>query len=132
MPLEKPFVVVFKFPFHTNVCMLKLSLATIDISKAFDLVDHTLLIEQIERSILHHNYVCWLAAYIRGRTACVVFNSTKSPPRIVRSGTVQGSVTSPDIFNYFVSDCPEKSEVYSLICRRYQSARFGSGSGRVE
>jgi hypothetical protein len=25
MPLERPFVYVFKFPFHTNVCMLKLS-----------------------------------------------------------------------------------------------------------
>jgi hypothetical protein len=28
MPLEKPFVYVFKFPFHTNVCMLKLSYPT--------------------------------------------------------------------------------------------------------
>jgi hypothetical protein len=26
MPLERPFVYVFKFPFYTNVCMLKLSL----------------------------------------------------------------------------------------------------------
>jgi hypothetical protein len=25
MPLERPFVYVFKFPFHTNVFMLKLS-----------------------------------------------------------------------------------------------------------
>jgi hypothetical protein len=25
MPLERPFVYVFEFPFHTNVCMLKLS-----------------------------------------------------------------------------------------------------------
>jgi hypothetical protein len=27
MPLERPVVYVFKFPFHTNVCMMKLSLA---------------------------------------------------------------------------------------------------------
>jgi hypothetical protein len=26
MPLERPFVYVFKFPFYTNVCMLTLSL----------------------------------------------------------------------------------------------------------
>jgi hypothetical protein len=29
MPLERTFVYVFKFPFHTNVCMLKLSLLSI-------------------------------------------------------------------------------------------------------
>jgi hypothetical protein len=28
MPLERPFVYVFKFPFHTNVCMLTLSLTS--------------------------------------------------------------------------------------------------------
>jgi hypothetical protein len=28
MPLERPFLYVFKFPFHTNVCMLKLPFQT--------------------------------------------------------------------------------------------------------
>jgi hypothetical protein len=28
MPLERPFVYVFKFPFHTNVFMLKLSITS--------------------------------------------------------------------------------------------------------
>jgi hypothetical protein len=35
--LERPFVYVFKFPFHTNVCMLKLSSYIIKQS-AFDVI----------------------------------------------------------------------------------------------
>ena len=78
----------------------------IDISKAFDSVDHTLLIEQIMETQLESNIVRWIAAYLRGRTASCLFRSTKSPLRIIRSGVPQGSVISPILFNFFVSDLP--------------------------
>jgi hypothetical protein len=36
-----------------------------------------------------------------------------SPPHIVCSGNPQGCVISPDIWNFFVLDCPKDSEVHS-------------------
>ena len=78
----------------------------IDISKALDSVDHTLLIEKIFFSTLPKPIISWLAAYIRGRTAQCNYFTASSPKRIVRTGVPQGSVISPVIFNHFVSDFP--------------------------
>jgi hypothetical protein len=79
---------------------------TIDISKAFDSVDHTLLIEQILESQLESNIVHWLATYLWGRTASCIFQSSQSSLRIIHSGVPQGFIISPVLFNYFVSDVP--------------------------
>jgi hypothetical protein len=84
---------------RTAVCAL-------DISKAFDSVNHTLLIEQIAATSLHSNIVRWLSAYLRGRTARCIYNSALSRPMIIRSGVPQGSVLSPALFNFFMSDYP--------------------------
>jgi hypothetical protein len=42
-------------------------MVAIDVHKAFDGVDHTLLIQKITNTSLHSNIIRWLAAYIRGR-----------------------------------------------------------------
>jgi hypothetical protein len=78
----------------------------IDRSKAFDLVDHTLLIEEISGSDLLSNLVSWLSAYIRGRTVRCSYNGAISSPHNIHLGVPQGSVLSPALFNFFISDCP--------------------------
>jgi hypothetical protein len=50
------------------------ALVAIDIKKAFDLVSHTLFIEEICRTDLHSNYIRWLSAYLRGRTILSSYN----------------------------------------------------------
>jgi hypothetical protein len=50
----------------------------LNISKAFDSVDHTLLLKQISASAANSNVVRWLAAYLRGRTPSVLYQSCKS------------------------------------------------------
>ena len=78
----------------------------IRLSKAFDSVDHSLLIEQVMESQLESNIVWWLATYLRGRTASCLFQSSQSPLRIIHSGVPHGSIISPILFNFFVSDLP--------------------------
>jgi retron-type reverse transcriptase len=80
-------------------------LCMLDISKSFDTLDHTPLIEKIADSSLHPNIVRWLSAYISGRKAWCVYGPAKSKSRTLRSGVPQGSVLSPALFNHFVSDC---------------------------
>jgi hypothetical protein len=87
------------------------ALAMIDISKAFDSVDHLLLIKQICDSGLHPNYICWIASYLRGRTARCQYNGVVSRQLKIFSGTPQGSVLSPDLWNYYTSDTPHQAEI---------------------
>jgi hypothetical protein len=83
----------------------------IDISKAFDAIDHTLLLELIAASPLHSNFVRWLACYISSRTTCCLYNSALSSPCIICTGVLQGSVLSPTLFNAFVADCPHCGDI---------------------
>jgi hypothetical protein len=89
------------------------AVVAIDISKAFDSVDHTLFIDKICSSNLHSNYIRWISAYLRGRTASCNYNGTTSNLRNVKSGFPRGSVLSPDLWNAFTSDCPDVAEVMS-------------------
>ena len=78
----------------------------IDFSKAFDSVHHPTLLLKLLNSSLHPNIVRWLFTYLRGRKAACLHNSITAPFRIIHSGVPQGSVISPCLFNFFVSDCP--------------------------
>ena len=78
----------------------------IDISKAFDTISHDRLLKKLSDSPLPHNLVRWFSAFIRGREQSVIFNGAQSPFKHVHLGVPQGAVTSPTLFNYFVSDFP--------------------------
>jgi hypothetical protein len=102
-----PLVTMAANGFNENKPPSRTAVVALDISKAFDAVDHTLLIKKIASTPLHPNLIRWLATYLHGRSACCIYQSAKSPKMIIYSGTSQGGVTSPDIYNFFVSDFPE-------------------------
>jgi hypothetical protein len=79
--------------------------AAVDLSKAFDSVNHPLL-SMIAASDLYHNLVRWLCCYLRGRQASCLYLRTQSPFRAIHLGVHQGSVISPDLSNHFTSDIP--------------------------
>jgi hypothetical protein len=55
------------------------ALVALDISKAFDAVDHDLLLEKITGSNLNSNVTRWLCAYLHGQTAVCLFQGAELP-----------------------------------------------------
>jgi hypothetical protein len=102
-----PLVTMVANGFNCNKPPFCTAVVASDISEAFDAINHTLLIKQILSASLHPNVIRWLATYLRGRTAACMYQSAKSPLMLIHSGTPQGEVLSPDIYNFCVSDFPE-------------------------
>jgi hypothetical protein len=90
---------------------VRTAVVAVNISKAFDSVDHTLLLDMVAKSTLRSNLVRWLAAYLRGCMASCHYQDFKAPLKNIHSGIPQGSVKSPTLFNYLVSDFPNVVEL---------------------
>ena len=103
----------------------------LDIAKAFDSVDHVVLLEKIAGSALNPNIVRWLACWLRGRTAACIFQCAKSPQRIIHTGVPQGSVLSPAIFNFFVSDCPAVAQLTSSFADDFTACESSPDLGTL-
>ena len=78
----------------------------IDLSRAFDTVNHDILLTKISETPLNSNLVRWLSTYLRGREQAVIYNGRQSPFKKNHRGVPQGAVISPTLFNLYVSKFP--------------------------
>ena len=80
-------------------------LALLDVSAAFDSVDHEILVNRLRISFgIIGRALDWLNLFIHGRTQSVVIGDRRSHWKCVRRGVSQGSVLGPLLYVLFTSD----------------------------
>ena len=79
----------------------------IDLSRAFDTVDHDILMNDLYHLNINDRIKRFLCAYIRGRQTYVEFRGSVSTFRKMRLGVPQGGVLSPILFNLYMSKMPQ-------------------------
>ena len=92
----------------------------LDLSKAFDLVDHSILLHDLAASATPAWTVRWLASYLRGRQTRVLFRGEQSRARVMRRGVPQGSVLSPALFNHTPVKMVSYADDLSIYCQAPQ------------
>ena len=89
----------------------------IDLKKAFDTVNHKILLKKLECYGIRNEQLDWFASYLSNRECFVEIDGIKSETKLVNIGVPQGSILGPILFLLYINDI-------STISRNFSTTLF--------
>ena len=94
-------------------------LVLLDLSAAFDTIDHGTLFRRLEHLGVRGSAHAWFRSYLSGRKQSVYINGTKSSPHELPFGVPQGSVLGPVLFTLYTIPLGQIASKYGLCYHIY-------------
>ena len=95
-------------------CVLGLFL---DFSKAFDTVNHDILLTKLEYLGIRGIPLEWFKSYLADRRQYVIYNDIKSSCKTITCGVPQGSILGPLLFLLYINDLANVwCNILSVLC----------------
>ena len=95
----------------------------IDLAKAFDTVDHSILLDKLRE--IGVSSVDWFDSYLTGRSQCVEVSACKSEFLPISCGVPQGSILGPLLFLVYINDMSSSVNcMLSLNCTQMTQPCF--------
>lgn len=119
----------FRSAFSTDTCLIHLTdhirsesdrgnytgMVILDLQKAFDTVNHQLLLNKLQAIGFNSRSIAWFKSYLTCREQVVNIGDATSPPLEVTCGVPQGSILGPLIFLIYVNDMPAATNSKLLL-----------------
>ena len=87
----------------------------LDLKKAFDTVDHTILLNKLQLYGIKDTFLSIIRSYLNNRYQCVEFLDTKSGLQNITTGVPQGSILGPLLFIIYINDFPKISTLFESL-----------------
>ena len=104
----------------------------LDFSKAFDTVNHDILLRKLYRYGIRGIPHQWFSSYLKNRKQYVSFNGISSSSLSINCGVPQGSILGPILFLLYINDIVNVSDMLFTILFADDSSIFVHGKNPDE
>ena len=87
----------------------------IDLSKAFDTVDHKLLITKLKNYGIRNKNLKWFISYLSNRKQFISYDEQHTDMANITCGVPQGSILGPLLFLIYVNDLYKASKILNPV-----------------
>ena len=111
----------FRANFSTDSCLVQLTdfilrgmdkgfhtgMILVDLQKAFDTLDHTVLLQKMECIGFKESVIKWFQSYLSNRKFFVTLENVFSDAGLINCGVSQGSILGLLLFLIYINDLPQ-------------------------